>query len=304
MTFWLFMYEVKVMARYKLGDIDNERFYMIPKSFFVCDEYRDMGLTAKVLYGVLHDRMELSRCNGWVDEDGAIFMIYTVDNLVSVLGVDRKTIFKAMNELKEKELLEAKRQGQGQPNKLYLHKMKPVDVSEVPKKDSRSTEKGTREVPKSGTSRSGENGTLMILSNSDTENSDTEKGIRNTEGVATAHPNVPYQKVVEQYHQVCISLPRVKVISEPRKRAIKARWNEWGKNIDTFAECFRKVEASDFLTGRSKDWMAGFDWIMSPSNFTKIMEGNYDNKEHKQSSPSQPSNGIVDTDIDWSKYDG
>lgn len=116
--------------------------------------------------------------------------------------------------------------------------------------------------------------------------------------------HTPYQQITQLYHEICKSLPTLRTLSDKRKRAIKARWQEWNRSLDSFKECFMKVEASDFLTGRKADWSADFDWIMKPSNFTKIMEGNYDNKDHKQSSPSQPSNGIVDTDIDWSKYDG
>jgi hypothetical protein len=124
----------------------------------------------------------------------------------------------------------------------------------------------------------------------------------NSEGVST---HTPYQKIVALYHDKCPSLPKVQKITDSRKKAIKARWNEYGQSVDTFKECFERVEASDFLSGRSGKWSnCGFDWIMKESNFTKIMEGNYNNKEHKQSSPSQPSNGIVDTEIDWSKYDG
>jgi hypothetical protein len=121
----------------------------------------------------------------------------------------------------------------------------------------------------------------------------------NSEGVST---HTPYQKIVALYHEKCPSLPKVQKITDSRKKAIKARWNEYGQSVDTFKECFERVEASDFLSGRNGKWSnCGFDWIMKESNFTKIMEGNYGNKNHKLDSPS---NGIVDTDIDWSKYDG
>ena len=129
-----------------------------------------------------------------------------------------------------------------------------------------------------------------------------EIDIRNSEGVATV---APYQKIVEMYHATCTSLPKIRnsaSLSESRKKAIKARWCEWNRSLDSFKECFEKVEASDFLSGRNGKWSnCGFDWIMKQSSFTKIMEGNYDNKAHGQN--SQPSQ-IVDSDVDWSKYDG
>lgn len=45
------------------------------------------------------------------------------------------------------------------------------------------------------------------------------------------------------------------------------------------AELFKKVEASDFLTGRNGRWgKCGLDWVLKPENLSKIMEGNYDNR--------------------------
>jgi hypothetical protein len=49
---------------YKLGDIDNERFYQIPKSLLINPKYHKMSNTSKLMYAILKDRMELSRKNG------------------------------------------------------------------------------------------------------------------------------------------------------------------------------------------------------------------------------------------------
>ena len=47
-----------------------------------------------------------------------------------------------------------------------------------------------------------------------------------------------------------------------------------------------KVEASDFLSGRVKDWKASFDWVIKPINAVKYLEGSYDNKQHAVSGVS------------------
>ena len=60
--------------RYKLGDIDNERFYQVPKSLFINPKYKSMSNTSKIMYAILKDRMELSRKNGWHDENDDIFL--------------------------------------------------------------------------------------------------------------------------------------------------------------------------------------------------------------------------------------
>ena len=69
-------------------------------------------------------------------------------------------------------------------------------------------------------------------------------------------------------------------ISDKRKGSIRARIKDFGK--DAFAEMIRKACKSDFLKGGgNKGFVANFDWMIRPSNFQKILEGNYDNKNKK-----------------------
>ena len=58
------------------------------------------------------------------------------------------------------------------------------------------------------------------------------------------------------------------------KKAIKSK----RITVDEFTNVFKKVEQSDFLTGRTGNWRCSFDWVLKPSNWQKISEGNYDNK--------------------------
>ena len=77
-------------------------------------------------------------------------------------------------------------------------------------------------------------------------------------------------------------------ISEKRKNSIRARVNEFGK--DEFAEMIRKATGSNFLKGDSnKGFVATFDWMIRPTNFQKIIEGNYDNRDKGYSGGSKTS---------------
>lgn len=100
---------------------------------------------------------------------------------------------------------------------------------------------------------------------------------------------VPYQDVVNMYHEICVSLPTVRAVSDSRRKLIRSRYNQYG--IDEIRTVFEKAEASDFLTGRSENsWRCGFDWLLNPSNFLKVLEGNYDNKGlHSPNDPYQGS---------------
>lgn len=84
-----------------------------------------------------------------------------------------------------------------------------------------------------------------------------------------------YKAIVEQFNSVCTALPKVRDLTEPRKKAIKSALKKLGQ--EGLIELFRKTAASDFLSGRKNDWHATFDWILKPANLTKIIEGNYDN---------------------------
>jgi hypothetical protein len=86
-----------------------------------------------------------------------------------------------------------------------------------------------------------------------------------------------YSEVVGLFNNICTSLPKVKLITDKRKAAIRSAGKLLGDA--SFEELFKRAEASDFLTGRSGKWNAcGFDWLLAKSNLTKVLEGNYDNR--------------------------
>lgn len=87
---------------------------------------------------------------------------------------------------------------------------------------------------------------------------------------------IDYQKIADLYNETCVSFPRLTVLSEARKKSIKARLNTY--TVEDFKTLFKKAEASDFLKGSNdRNWTANFDWIIKDTNFAKVLDGNYDN---------------------------
>ncbi len=86
------------------------------------------------------------------------------------------------------------------------------------------------------------------------------------------------QAVVNSFNSICVSLPKIQKLTDVRKKKIKNLQHHLGDiSID---EYFRMIEQSDFLSGRNGKWTACcFDWVLDPANLTKIIEGNYNNKE-------------------------
>jgi hypothetical protein len=59
--------------------------------------------------------------------------------------------------------------------------------------------------------------------------------------------------------------------------------------MDKFSDIFQRVERSDFLTGRTGGWgNCCFDWVLKPTNWQKICEGNYDNKSQRDVTARSP----------------
>lgn len=103
-------------------------------------------------------------------------------------------------------------------------------------------------------------------------------------------------EVVSRFNSICVSLNKVSRMTEPRRKAVQSALQAVGQ--EKLTELFRKAEASDFLTKRnSSGWKAGFDWLMKPENYTKVLEGNYDNRNSAQTVQTDYTNGGLHPNI-------
>lgn len=108
------------MSRIKANEVYENRYYRIPKIFFKESKYKDMSLDAKVLYGFLDDRRELSLKNSWINEKGEIYLIYTRKDIQDMLCLSDKPVTRAFKELQAYGLIEEERQGLNKPNLIYI----------------------------------------------------------------------------------------------------------------------------------------------------------------------------------------
>lgn len=108
---------------YKLEDRNRQRFLKVPKDLILNDYYRDnLSSTSKLVYGLLLDRMELSRKNEWVNDDNEIYLLYTKQDLAEDLSVSERTVYNSFNELEDLGLIKQERQGLNKPNKIFIAK--------------------------------------------------------------------------------------------------------------------------------------------------------------------------------------
>lgn len=96
-------------------------FYRIPKELFTKDAFRGITTEAKVLYGLLLDRMALSAKNGWLDEQGRVYLYYPATEIMEALGCANQKATKLLKELEVNAgLIERVRQGLGHPDRIYV----------------------------------------------------------------------------------------------------------------------------------------------------------------------------------------
>ena len=113
---------------YKINEVTQHKYYQVPKELYTNPRYKTViNNDAKMLYALLLDRMELSRTNGWIEDDGTIFLIFKREDLADMLGICVTTVWRAIKQLKEVGLIEEKRQGLNRPNLIYIGK---IDYSE------------------------------------------------------------------------------------------------------------------------------------------------------------------------------
>ena len=95
-------------------------FYRIPKALFQEQRFQSLSTDAKTLYGILLDRMSLSAKNGWLDEQGWVFIIFTIEDVKRSLCCADNKATKLLRELEEFGLIERKRRGLGRPSLVYV----------------------------------------------------------------------------------------------------------------------------------------------------------------------------------------
>ena len=98
-------------------------FFRIPYQLMTDPQYKCLSNDAKLLYGVLLDRVNLSARNGWRDEQGHVFIYYTVDEIRRDFNCCNDKALKMLAELDSEKgagLIKRVRQGQGKPMKIYV----------------------------------------------------------------------------------------------------------------------------------------------------------------------------------------
>lgn len=110
------------MNAIKSSEIIKYQFYSMPKELFA-DKYKNLSLEAKMIYTLFIDRLELSKKNNWINENGEVYLIFKRNDIGDILNITDKTVTKAIKELKDIKLVFESRRGLGKPNLIYIGKL-------------------------------------------------------------------------------------------------------------------------------------------------------------------------------------
>ncbi len=140
------------------AEADTYSFYRIPKTLFTDPKFAGVSCEAKVLYGLMLDRMSLSVKNNWFDGENKVFIYFTLEDVQEYLNCQRDKAMKLLAELdmaKGVGLIERIRQGQGRPSRIYVKKI-------IGGSDLLKSEKPTTRQPEKPTHASRKNRPLEV----------------------------------------------------------------------------------------------------------------------------------------------
>ena len=100
----------------------------MPKILFLDSKFENLSCEAKLLYGILLDRMQLSIKNYWMDEEGKVYIYFSQKEISKIMGCGVKKVGNLLAELDSKDgigLITRIRQGLGKPDRIYVRKCTP-----------------------------------------------------------------------------------------------------------------------------------------------------------------------------------
>ena len=141
---------------------ESYSFYRIPKMLFTEEIFEALSTDAKVLYGLLLDRISLSRENGWMDDAGRVYVYYTIKSVKKSMRCANTKACGLLRELDEFGLIERKKQGLGKPTIIYVKdftRFRKAELLDSEKQNSVILHTGTLDNRKSERNKTEKNNT-------------------------------------------------------------------------------------------------------------------------------------------------
>lgn len=112
-----------VMDYFYGAQAEKYSFIPIPKTLMTEKIFSGLQSWAKITYGFLMDRMQISMKNQWIDNHGLVYVVHPIEEIQNDMGISRKQAEEYLRELEQAGLLDRQIQGPGLPDRLYLKKI-------------------------------------------------------------------------------------------------------------------------------------------------------------------------------------
>ena len=124
------------LSDYFCGDEEIQfSHFRIPRQLITHPHFKPLSADAKLLYGMLLNRMSLSAKNGWHDNTGRVYIYFTVKEVCEAIGCGRNKAMRLLAELDTSKgigLIERVKQGQGKPDRVFVKRITVQENTEAP----------------------------------------------------------------------------------------------------------------------------------------------------------------------------
>ena len=141
------------LGRIKSNQAEMLRYYQSPAILYEDERYKDISDSAIILYTLMYNRVSLSISNNWIDENGDVYIIYTIDEVVKKRRWGKRKAVAVMQELIDFGLIQRERKNRNQAYRIYVMDLasqpmnQPEEVEENPKFQSGTSRGSTLELP-------------------------------------------------------------------------------------------------------------------------------------------------------------
>ena len=218
-------------------------------------------------------------------------MIETTQKGIYITNFDKHQNVEGMDRIREQNRVRKQRE-RDRKKALRLEELS-SGVPALPDSGGENERDNSREV----TNASRDNSREVTQQREDKEKEEEIYNISSDEDIVGEAPTsaaegpkperLVYNLIMDDYNNTCIDLPKIRALSDARKRSIRTLLNEL-ENLKLFPgftpyeklhQIFTAAQESDFLSGRNKKWDGcSFDWLLKKANVLKVLEGNYKNK--------------------------
>lgn len=102
------------------SEVGQFSFIKIPKQLVTGEDFSSLSISAKILYGLLLDRMAIASKNQWIDDEGRVYIQYQLSEIQEDMNISKRKAGECLNELQDMGLILKRKGGNGYPSRIYV----------------------------------------------------------------------------------------------------------------------------------------------------------------------------------------